>query len=286
MPDNQPCRDYRQEAAAYYDRFSRPPSDDVDFYRARVTSETTVLELGCGTGRVLVPLVESCGFILGLDHSPAMLTLCRRRLAENGIGSDRAQVETADITNFEHTGQTRKFDLIIAPFRVMQNLETDKEITALMRCIKQHLAREGEAILNTFNPVGGPDEVKAFWNSRNGRKPTWSKMDGDDTVTMTEVCTSYRDTPLTVFPEITYRRYAEDGREVGQAVLNIAMRVWYPDDLLNLISSHGFTISSKFGGYHRERWQEGSELVVAFRDTGTREPNKAAQKTPEGASDL
>ena len=203
-----------------------------------------------------------------------MLSLCRRKLALDGIGIDRAQVEATDIANFNLTKRTGKFDLIIAPFRVMQNLETDKQISGLMSCIKQQLARDGEAILNAFNPVGGPGEIKAFWDSRNGSKPTWSKVDGDDTVTITDVCTRHRDSPLSVFPEITYRRYAADGKEVGKAVLNITMRVWYPEELINLISSHKFKVTSKLGGYQGERWEEGSELVVAFRNSDARESNK------------
>ena len=55
---------------------------------------------------------------------------------------------------------------------------------------------------------GGPDELKAFWESRDGRKPNWSKPYGEETVTMTDICVRDRDNPLTVFPELIYRRHA------------------------------------------------------------------------------
>jgi len=48
-------------------------------------------------------------------------------------------------------------------------------------------------------------------------------------------------------------------------VLDIAMRVLYPAELINLVESHGFVVTKRFGGYEGERWGEGSELVVVFK---------------------
>ena len=59
--------DTRAEAAKYYDLSPNTPAD-VPFYQGRIPSpEACVLELGCGTGRVLVPLTPRCGHIHGLD---------------------------------------------------------------------------------------------------------------------------------------------------------------------------------------------------------------------------
>lgn len=132
-------------------------------------------------------------------------------------------------------------------------------------CIARHLAPGGEAILNTFGPRSGPDGIKEFWESRDGSEPTWSQPDGEDTVVLTEKCNRYRDEPLTVYPELTYRRSNAAGEHIDEATLRIAMRVWYPDELIALIESHGFEITDRFGGYEGEPWCKGSELVVAFR---------------------
>jgi len=257
--------DYRQEAVAYYDKFSEPPPGDVDFYRARVTTRTRVLELGCGTGRVLVPLAGAAGYVQGLDHSPAMLAVCREKLAGAGIDERRARVEVADITDFDLTGRMPRFDLITAPFRVMQNLETDAQVLGLMRCIARHLAPGGEAILNTFRPRGPAAELKARWDARDGIAHGWARPDGSDTVWITENCTRHRDNPLIVYPVITYRRHDAAGAPIDEARLEIAMRVWFPDELLELVRGHGFETTGLFGGYDGEAWGEGSELVVAFR---------------------
>lgn len=257
-------QDPRQNAAEYYDKFAMPPPGDVDFYRSRVTQHSRVLELGCGTGRVLVPLAQAAGSLQGLDYSPAMLEICERNRDAAGVDATRATAEFADITDFDLTGRMPKFDLIIAPFRVMQNLETDQQVGGLMRCIKKHLAPGGKAILNTFCPRGGPDVIKAFWDSRDGSKPAWSQPDGEETVELTDLCTRYREDPLIVYPELCYRRYDVSRQQIDEATLKIAMRVWYPEQLLGLIESHGFEITERFGGYQGEAWRKGSELIVVF----------------------
>ena len=257
--------DYRLSAVEYYDKFGVPPPVDIEFYRSFVTKTTRLLELGCGTGRVLVPLAGVAGYVHGLDHSPAMLALCRKKLEAAEIGAGRPVVEVGDITSFDLTGRLPKFDLITAPFRVMQNLETDQQIAGLMRCIKRHLSSDGEAILNTYHPRFAPDKLKAIWDTWDGREPAWTEPEGDGTVSLTENCTRYRDNPLTVFPKLTYRRYDAQGTQVGESVLDFAMRVWYPDELLNMIESHEFAVTKRFGGYEGEPWGEARELVVVFR---------------------
>ena len=88
----------RAKAARYYDFFPDTP-DDLDFYRQRLRSpDASVLELGCGTGRVMVPLAESCGYIHGVDSSEGMLAICSEKLSTAGLGPTKAQVELGDIT--------------------------------------------------------------------------------------------------------------------------------------------------------------------------------------------
>ena len=77
--------DIRAEAAKYYDVNPTIP-DDIAFYQARLPlSDASVLELGCGTGRVLLPLAAVCGFIHGMDRSQAMLARCLQKLQAAAI---------------------------------------------------------------------------------------------------------------------------------------------------------------------------------------------------------
>lgn len=251
--------DTRAQAAKYYDLNPDTPVD-VPFYRRRVPyPEAHVLELGCGTGRVLVPLAKECGYIHGLDRSEAMVAECRRKLAVAGIAPTKAQVEVWDITNFT-LDQT--FDLIIAPYRVLQNLETDAVVNGLFRCIRQHLKPEGSCILNVFRPYADPETLRREWCTE---QETWEwevTVEGGR-VTCHNIRPRMDPDQMILYPELIYRRYQGEKR-VDEATLKIALRCYYPEEFVQLISNQGFRVLQQWGGYNGEAYGQGSELVVEF----------------------
>ncbi len=250
---------YRERAARYYDLFA-DPYDDVSFYRGRLQGPAArVLELGCGTGRVLLPLAASCGFIQGVDHSPAMLDLCRRKLDAARVPAERARVEEGDITDLRLGG---RFDLITAPFRVMQNLETDEQVDGLFATIRRHLKPGGEAILNVFNPNTDRASLIEAWAVPRERLSD-EKETPDGTIRLIERLERCQTEPLVLYPDLIYQLH-RDGRLVDEAVLRIAMRCYYPDELIGRITSYGFTVTGRWGGYDGQIYGEGPELVVAF----------------------
>jgi SAM-dependent methyltransferase len=152
--------DMRAAAARYYDLNPNVPND-VPFYKGKIPSPAAnILELGCGTGRVLLPLVDFCGDIRGLDLSEAMLAICQKKLQEAGIPSGKATVERGDITAF---ALGRTFDLIIAPYWVFQNLETEIQVDGLFQCVRKHLRPAGTCLLNVFKPHWDPEALCREW---------------------------------------------------------------------------------------------------------------------------
>lgn len=250
--------DIRMEVAKYYDA-CRVPFDDTSFYiRQMPHPQARVLELGCGTGRILLPLADRCGYIHGLDSSEAMLTICREKLQRAGVTQERVRIDMADITDF-YLGQ--QFDLIIAPFRVMQNLASDAEVDGLFRGIHRHLAPGGTAILNVFRPLLERERMLTDWCRPEKFNYEISVEGGvlrryDNRPRITA-------DPLVCYPELIYRFY-QDEQLVEEAILPIAMRCYYPDEFLQLIEGHGSRVTGKWGGYADELYGEGGELVVAF----------------------
>ena len=86
-------RDPRAEPARFYDLNPNLPRD-VPFYIGRMPCpRARVLELGCGTGRVAIPLLAHCASVHGLDRSEAMLQIALEKVASAGLG-DRIQLAT------------------------------------------------------------------------------------------------------------------------------------------------------------------------------------------------
>lgn len=140
-------------SAAFYDSIDayRDRQADVCFYveEARA-ARGPVLELGCGTGRVLIPAARAGIAITGLDASAAMLARCREKIAREP-DEVRARVELveADMRAF---ALGRVFSLVMIPFRPFQHLLTVEDQLACLGTIRDHLEPGGELLLDLFNP--------------------------------------------------------------------------------------------------------------------------------------
>jgi SAM-dependent methyltransferase len=251
--------DIRAEAAQYYDVNPMIP-DDIAFYQARLPSpDASVLELGCGTGRVLLPLAAMCGFIHGMDRSQSMLARCLQKLQAAAIPPTQARVELGDITHF---ALGRAFDLIIAPYRVFQLLETDAQVDGLFRCVRAHLAPGGTCILNVFHPQGGFEGARQEWATAT-EICRWEVTVDGVRLRCVERRLRLDSERHILYPELVYRHYVR-GAWVEDAVLHIPRRCYAPDEFEQAILEHGFQIVQRWGGYAGERYGEGPELVIQF----------------------
>jgi SAM-dependent methyltransferase len=105
-----------------------------------------VLEVACGTGRILLPTMQAGVDIDGFDLLPGMLDVLRRKARALGL---EPRVVEADMRDFT---MPRKYRLVTIPFRAfMHLLETADQLRAL-RCIREHLEPGGALVFNVFHP--------------------------------------------------------------------------------------------------------------------------------------
>jgi ubiquinone/menaquinone biosynthesis C-methylase UbiE len=252
--------DTRKNAARYFD-VGATWTHDIDFYVRHIPPEDrTVLELGCGTGRVLIPLTRHCDFIVGVDHSSAMLALCHEKLQKQPISQRNAELIHQDVTKIN---LQKKFGLITAPFRVFQNIDTDEKVDALFQVIHKHLAPNGSCILNVFNPNAPKDDLIEI-RSDHDEVFEWEKPLGSGFIKRYFRKTKVKQEPLVLYPELIYRYY-ENEELVDEVSYVPPMRVYYPDEFKKVIQSHGFSIVETWGGYDDEKYGEGPELVIKFK---------------------
>ena len=128
--------------AATYDAQFRERLDDVPFYVEEAKrAEPPVLELACGTGRVLIPVAKAGVQVYGLDSSAAMLDVCRRKVAK--LAEDlqaRITLSEADMRDFSFD---ERFGLIYCPFRAFLHLMTPEDQITALRRIHDHLRKGG-----------------------------------------------------------------------------------------------------------------------------------------------
>ena len=218
--------DARAQAAKYYDACPVFPND-IPFYQGRIPSpRARVLELGCGTGRVLLSLLNHCSYIHGIDCSEAMLALCRNKLIEHAVPPSKVRVDLGDITRLSMPMQ---FDFVIAPFRVLQTLETDEEVDGLFGSVRRHLTPGGSCILNAFNPDYDPESLLRDWVSHE-EFLDWEAPHQGGWLTCHIRRPRMDPEKFVLYPELIYRWYEQDVLK-ETLVHPLAMRCYYPEQV-------------------------------------------------------
>lgn len=126
--------------------------DDIKLYKTLLKEKKDcVLELGCGTGRVMLPLVEDGFSIVGLDIAESMLAVLRRKLEtarERRHG--RYDLIHGDMRHFR---LERKFSAIIIPFNTFLYMHTAEDQRRCLTTAWQHLTADGLMVIDCFNPL-------------------------------------------------------------------------------------------------------------------------------------
>ena len=129
--------------AAQYDTYTL----DLDFWKAHAGIEgSPLLELGCGAGRVLIPLAEAGFSITGLDNDPAMLQRLSASISDNT--SERVSLEKAEIEDFNLSD---RFTMVFSPCNTFSYLPQEPAQQALL-AIRRHLLPGGLLVLDLPNP--------------------------------------------------------------------------------------------------------------------------------------
>lgn len=134
--------------ADLYRLLHRGSPGDVAYYRRICTGAAQVLELGCGDGRVSLPLAESGVTVTGIDAHPGMLSAAESDRARVPIAvRQRLQYVRADISNFS---LDTRFDRIIAPYTTLYALSPDERAQCL-RHVAEHLTPDGRFVFDVYS---------------------------------------------------------------------------------------------------------------------------------------
>jgi SAM-dependent methyltransferase len=137
--------------ARYYDVVHEQLTEDVPFLLALAQQcGGRVLELGCGTGRLMMALGRADVAVDGIDNSPAMLAIAQAKIAQLPPAKQNLlTLHQADMTNFDLGEQ---FDLVIIPYNTFLHLDSDQKKAAL-RQIDAHLAPHGQLFIDLPHPL-------------------------------------------------------------------------------------------------------------------------------------
>jgi SAM-dependent methyltransferase len=244
------------ELAPYYDLGMRGFDDDEALYLG--FAERTggrVLELGCGSGRLLAPLTEAGHSVAGLDRSPAMLALARNRLA-GPVG-----LVLGDMARPPLRGG---FGLIFVALSSFLHLTSGAQQSACLSAARELLDRDGLLLLDLPGPAAsgwedwspGVRPLVPVWSARleDGQQVTKLSTFAADAATQTHHVTEFYDC---VAPDGGLRR----------SVVEYELRFVFPAELELLLAACGLRLIDRYGGYELEPFDAGSarQIAVAAR---------------------
>jgi SAM-dependent methyltransferase len=263
-----------------YDHEYRRRRDDVRWYRAlarQLACEAAerrrplrVLELGCGTGRLLVPLVRDGHLVVGVDRSPAMLTRCAQRLktlgpAARGRGQlVRADMRALPLASAGPLGKRARgpqaspgsdgFALIVCPFNGFMHLYTRHDVEQCLAQVRRLLQPGGLLALDVLNPDPewlARDPLRRWARTRfrhpgSGERLIYSTNHVYDPAGQICWIRLYYE-PDAAAPASEPGPAAAPSKDAW--TVQLAHRQFYPAELEALLHYNGFTVIQHLGGF-------------------------------------
>jgi ubiquinone/menaquinone biosynthesis C-methylase UbiE len=224
---------------------------DVPFWR-RVASnaEGQVLELGCGTGRVTIPLAKSGVDVVGVDRSQAMLDRARTR-APRAVSFVRTDIRQLPFCR-------RSFSMVIAPYGVLQSLIRERDLKNTLDSVARVIARGG-----TFGIDLVPDVPN--WREYDDKVQLRGRATGGVHLTLVESVRQDRRRRLTTFEQQYIER--RKGRETRHRFA-LTFRTLTVDEMRGRLERAGFRVDSVLGDYHGRPWDERADVWIILAKKG------------------
>jgi ubiquinone/menaquinone biosynthesis C-methylase UbiE len=243
-----PIARYYAADAAYY-------TEDIPFYREMVArAGEPILDVMCGTGRVLLPLAEAGHTLTGIDSSQAMLDIAHEHVRAAGV-QQRVTLVQGDIRTAELPAH--QFTLAFVAVNSFMHLERVKDQLAALETMRHALVSDGVIVLDLFNP--NPAELAQEDNrlvlerefDLDGRRVLKFVASETDLATQINAMTY-------LFDEI------DEQGIVTRRTTSFNLRWFYRYELEHLLARAGFMLLSLYGSYDLDTYYANSDRLIVL----------------------
>ena len=225
-------------------------ADDLSFWLAWAHQQGgPVLELGCGSGRILLPMVEAGYVVVGLDFDAQMLSFLQSQLSKTM--RERVTLLQADV---RHYALETRFPLIIFPCNTYSTLDVPDQQLVMGR-VREHLSENGIFIVSMPNPFllanlppTGENEIEAsFAHPQTG-----------DSV---QVSSQWQRSDNRLLFEWHYDQLFADGK-VERHTLSSGHYLRDVDDILKDFIQSELDVVSLFGDYDQSQFYDHAPHLI------------------------
>ena len=228
---------------------------DVPFWR-RIALEAggPVLELGCGTGRISLPLVRAGVSLVGVDRSAPMLARATRHAKRRRVPNPKSRIPPRFVRGDIRTlpFAPRAFNAVIAPYGVLQSLLADRDLAAALDSVARVLESGG-----IFGLDLAPDVPN--WREYSNRVQLRGPAARGGHFTLIESVRQDRARRLTTFEQ----RYVErrDGRSTEHR-FELTFRTLSVQRMTDRLNRAGFVVDHVLGDYRGRPWDERADVWI------------------------
>ncbi len=222
---------------------------DIPFYKRQVEKYgDPVLELGCGTGRITIPIAKEGHKIIGLDISKELLRRAKSKAEKSDLEIDwiRDDMRTFSLN--------KRFNLIFVPFNSIHHILTLEDMEMLLKNVKNHLRPEGRFIIEFFNP-----DLDILTRDPEEEYPVM-EYDHPETRGSVEITEKVRYEKASQLMHLTW--FYEYGDTTKKR--EWTNRIWFPKEVHEVLKYNGFKIEHKYGDFDESEFtnNSGQQIVI------------------------
>ena len=239
-----------------YDIGAGHPEGDKKFYLSLAKKTGgPILELGCGTGRITIPLLRAGYQVTGIDSSKEMLKRLKGKASELNLPSKRLKIYHVSMAKF---ALRQKFPLIIIPFCSFQYLLTKKKQNDCLSNIYKQLSFKGIFALELFI------QKHDFLTEKEGKRWIYEKYLPEQKINIKRTTILKRkdfNNQINYFQK-EYKVFDKAGKCIDKFGLKDSVRYVFRSEMENLLEKHGFKIKNIFGAYPIQKYDYSRDKMM------------------------
>lgn len=248
-----PPKDVYADIVHLYDLEHSDYTEDIDFLLELTDrADDPILELGCGTGRILIPLAQAGRSVVGIDSSAAMLEVARSRIDE----TDGITLIHGDMTRTDRRDEG-PFGMVIASLNSIMHLTSPELQRQMIASAWRSLGPGGRLVIDTLNP--SLEQLNHLMNTTH-LEGGWTQEDG------------------TVIDKWGYRQPGNDSQVIDTLIwydqtradgkyhrtrTRFDLRYIHQSELALLLEVTGFTDVDWYGDYELTPWDADADRIFA-----------------------
>ena len=238
--------------ADIYDEVYSFVDNDINFYLQKASNiKGNILEIGCGTGRITIPLMENGANITGIDSSQKMIDRLGIKFVNKKVPIKIIKQDVRVLA------LAQKFSLVIFPYRGFQSLLTVEDQVHALNSLRNHLKPGGKLIITLFVPDKDLFDQRSdiFYHLRDSR---YSEGNGYRSLHHRTEFDHYNQLLHT---QISITEHIDDYL-ISKRYANFTLRYLYTDEARYLFEYCGFRIEEIAGDYDGNPYDRNSEETI------------------------